>query len=674
MNESEQIIGQRYKVFGQSAGGMGVVFFCEDMDSGGKIVLKTLKDEHLREKTVQRFTDEARIWLRLGYHPNIVWARGVERFAGRPYIILEFAGGYNLRNWMKIRPLDVKHFAKIVGSVCTAMDYAAWKIPSIAHCDLKPENIVIRVRRDVRVDVNHLAEHLSETVKKKQREVDTMLNSDVDFWDRQAAEDTVLDALASEQGRSRQEDITAVKVTDFGLAKAVWDMGSDAEGIGDTHEQVRGLLAVGGTLPYISPEQCLGRRVDIRSDIYSFGIVLYEMLTDRLPYSARDRAHWVRCHIQQPPEKMTIRIDGVPQGVADVVLKCLEKSPEARHQSFQELIDDLQEAFSGTPFLFKTFEEERVGEQRYIVDKESGALVLHSGIFLTEAEELAESGLALIQMGRSEEGLLDLQKATSTGADNVGMMERIVTKLESMGQLDLALQLCEQGLAKNPDCRKLRYVKSTVMATMGRATEAISLIDDLIQEDPNDAAIWTDKGAILCNYMNNLEGAVGCFDKGLEIDDEFSMAWANRGTALSRLGRIEDALDSFERALEIDSDNPDVHVGVGSILQDCLGRSEEALEHFDTAVKLDRSHSMAWHGRGVALEALGMIGEAFLSYEQAIGVDDENTYALWNLGGLLARSGKYSKAAKLFEKVVNLEPDNKEARLCWAECRKLGAQ
>lgn len=666
MNESEQIIGQRYKVFGKSEGGMGVVFFCEDMESGGKIVLKTLKDKHLREKTVQRFIEEARIWLRLGYHPNIVWAKSVERFAGRPYIILEFAGGYNLRNWVESRALDVKHFTQIVGSVCTAMDYAERKIPSIVHCDLKPENVVIRLRRNVTVDVEHLAEHLSKVTDKKWREVDTMLNSHVDFWSRQRAEGAVMDALASEQGTSPQEDITAVKITDFGLARAVWDTSSDKE--------VRGLLAVGGTLPYMSPEQCSGRGVDIRSDIYSFGIVLYEMLTGRLPYSAREKAHWLCCHIQQPPEKMTIRIAGVPQGIADVVLKCLEKCPEARPQSFQELTNDLQEAFSGTPFLFKTFEEKRLAEQRYIVDKKSGAFVLHAGIFLTEADELAESGLALIEMGRSEEGLVDLQKATSAGVDNVSMMERIVIKLESMGQLDLALQFCEQGLARNPDCRGLRYVKSTVIAKMGRASEAISLIDEIIQEDPNDAAVWTDKGAILCDYMNDPKAAVRCFDKALEIDDEFSMAWANRGTALSRLGRMVDALDSFERALEIDSDNPNIHVGVGSILQDCLGRSQEALEHFDTALKLDPSHSMAWHCRGVALESLGMLEEAFLSYEQAIRADEQNTYALWNLGVLLARSGKYSKAAKLFEKVVNLEPNNKEARLRWAECRKLRAQ
>ena len=674
MNESDQIIGQQYRIFDRSEGGMGVVFFCEDMESGEKIVLKTMKDKYMREKTIQRFIEESRIWLRLGYHPNIVWAKSVENFGGRPYIILEFAGLHNLRSWINSHHLDMKYFVLIVGSVCNAMDYAARKIPSIVHCDLKPENIVLRTMKNVNIKTDHLVEHISKVAAIKQREFETIHNSNVDFWTRKKAEESVIDALAKEEGKSLKLEITAVKVTDFGLARAIWDINSGAEGNGDTLKDASNLLAIEGTLPYMSPEQCSGRMVDKRSDIYSFGIVLYEMLTGRHPYSARSKAQWLHCHIKQPPEDMTIQIEGVPDRISNIVFKCLEKSPAVRYQSFQELRNDLQDVFSGTSFPIKVFEDLRQGGLRVIFDRESKSGILHSGLFLTGAEELAESGLAQIQMGRSKEGLEDLRKAASAEAGNVRMMERIVMKLHSMGQLDLALQFCDQGLAKNPDCRELRSAKSIVIARMGKASEAITLINNLIQEDCNHASIWTNKGAILCDSMNDFEGAVRSFDKALEIDGEFCKAWANRGIALSKMGRLKEALNSFERALEINPHDPDIHVGIGSVLQDDLGRSKEALEHFDIAVKLDPSQSMTWHCRGVALQAIGKLEEACSSYEQAIRVDGNNTWALWNLSVLFAKAGKYYEAVKLLKRIIDLEPDNKKAQRFWAECCRLRAQ
>jgi len=324
------------------------------------------------------------------------------------------------------------------------------------------------------------------------------------------------------------------------------------------------------------------------------------------------------------------------------------------------------------PFSFRRFEEEQGGEARFIVDKEHGGVVWHPGVILTEADNLAHSGIAQVEMGHLREGLADLQRAITAAPHNVSIVEKTVAALQGMGELDLALQFCEQGLDRNPGSRDLRFAKSTLFARMGRTSEAIALIDELLREDPSAPGIWTNKGSILCNYMGDPEGAVACFDKALEIDDRLSTAWANRGTALSKLGRLKEALGSLEKALEISPNEADVHVGIGSVLQDDLGRSEDALKHFDTAVKLDAGHSMAWHCRGVALQALGRLREACESYERAIRADKKNTYPLWNLGLLLANTGQYVQAMNLFDRVLAIEPDNEEAKQCRAECRRLG--
>ena len=127
------------------------------------------------------------------------------------------------------------------------------------------------------------------------------------------------------------DEYGAVKVADFGLARSVAG-GGDITGEG----------VACGTPPYMSPEQISGLAVDGRSDLYSLGIVLYECLSGRRPFTAHDLLGWLACHTQLEPEPLRRHVHELPEGVEGLVTKLLAKRPEERYADARELLTDLQ--------------------------------------------------------------------------------------------------------------------------------------------------------------------------------------------------------------------------------------------------------------------------------------------------------------------------------------------
>jgi len=199
----------RFEIRQILSGSMGVVYICSS-SNGNLYALKTFQDKYLLSAAAkERFVDEAKAWLKLGYHHNIVQAKWVERIDGKPYIILECVLGddgqpLSLTRKLEQRPLDMQLVLDYAIQVCLGMHYVQIRQLGLIHRDLNPNNILI-----------------------------------------------------SQDG--------TVKVTDFGIA--VFTQGGDAE-------QLRFM----GDPAYMSPEQRTGGTIDFRSDIYSFGCILYEML------------------------------------------------------------------------------------------------------------------------------------------------------------------------------------------------------------------------------------------------------------------------------------------------------------------------------------------------------------------------------------------------------------
>ncbi len=261
-------------------GGMGVVFVAKDNALDRNVALKVLSPEMVADsERLRRFQREAKTLAALN-HPNIVTIYSVENAEGFHFLTMELVEGRTLRKIVPKGGVPLSRFYEIALPLAEALSAAHER--GIMHRDLKPENIMV-----------------------------------------------------TDSGR--------VKVLDFGLAKPT--LRKETSGAGDL-DPTQALTQDGiilGTLPYMSPEQAQGRAVDHRSDIFSVGIILYEMLSGTRPFAGETVSELICAILRDTPRPVTeLRLD-LPRGLEKIIRGCLEKNPDDRIQTGQELYDQLKE-------------------------------------------------------------------------------------------------------------------------------------------------------------------------------------------------------------------------------------------------------------------------------------------------------------------------------------------
>jgi len=281
------IVRGKYEILAKlGAGGMGAVYKARHLHFNEICALKVVKS-HLVEESefLQRFRSEALVMRRLN-HPNAVQVRDFdETDDGRPFMVMEYIEGRSLDEVMTLEaPLEPARAARIAAQVCSALG-AAHQL-GIIHRDIKPSNVLL---------------------------------------------------VATDEGEQ-------AKVLDFGIAKV-------KEASSTLHKaSLTGTGFVVGTPEYMSPEQAMGTRgdqLDGRTDLYSLGIVLYEMLTGRLPFAGNTPVMMLVAHVQtQPPSPLTLRAD-LPPELARLVMRALEKNPDHRFASAEEMREELEAIAQG---------------------------------------------------------------------------------------------------------------------------------------------------------------------------------------------------------------------------------------------------------------------------------------------------------------------------------------
>ena len=261
------------------AGAMGDVFLAEDNRLERKAAVKILPAEMAADpERRQRFLTEAKAASALN-HPHVCVVYDVgETDDGQPYIAMEFVDGESLDVVIEKGQLDIPKVIKIAVQIADALDAA--QASGIVHRDIKPANISLNRRGQVKVLDFGLAKRLETKITGKQ--------------------DVTLDLQQTQQGQ---------------------------------------LL---GTPSYMSPEQALGKDVDHRTDIFSMGVVLYELTTGQLPFIGSNLGEVVYKIVHdQPPAIARLNYD-VPQELERITLKCLQKSPDRRYQAAREMMVDLE--------------------------------------------------------------------------------------------------------------------------------------------------------------------------------------------------------------------------------------------------------------------------------------------------------------------------------------------
>jgi len=666
------------RVFGgQGKSGMGIVYLVEGKTSETPFVLKTFQSNRASLSSLSRFKAEAETWINIGKHPNIVQCQWIREFSDQLFVAAEYiwpddAGRNTLTHHIASGGQSLPQQLNWIAHFCFGMKHAMAHGMK-AHRDIKPDNLMVDNR-----------------------------------------------------GR--------LKITDFGLAKGL-ALNEPRGALTASDSGDNGLTVAGdafGTPHFMSPEQFSdSAAVDHRADIYSLGIVIYMMISGgNNPIKPAGNGGWELAHRQQ----RIVRLDHPLFHFAD---KCLEKNPDRRFQSYDDILAAVEQSCRKNGFPVPRDEQDARAEfERQLgiamslvkLDRPEEAIprLLQMKAQWPESPEVynelnqayqrlgkvdealaaTEKALQLDQystadwnnlggilanLGRPSEAKNAYGKALQIDAENTGAMMGLEQLLVLDGELRDAKKWCEVALFWRPEKPMVLQAASDCYYECGDFAKAVQLLDKLLATNPDDAIAWLKRGSAV-SQLGRQDEAVSCFDKAIDTvsrtqrvwkfrggsakgitgavpaDVVEVKAWNGKGLAFRALGRIREALACYDRALKIDPQKADVWCNKGNA---CFAESrhEEALQCFDKAVAIDPKDMKSWCNRGVALKALGRLGEAVESYDKALALDPHDVKTWFNKANAFAAQERYQDALVCFQQAQELgHPD---AASSVEQCRRL---
>jgi serine/threonine protein kinase len=442
------LIGQSLSHFKITAklgkGGMGEVYLAEDSKLKRKVALKVLPPEMADDPDrLSRFQREAETIASLS-HPNIVTIFSVEETEGVHFLTMERVVGRSIDELLPEGGFALDRFLALAIPIADAM--ASAHEQGIIHRDLKPANVMVT------------------------------------------------------------EDGERVKVLDFGLAKLTSSRGA-ADDLGElpTLTQTREGMVM-GTPHYMSPEQAKGEVVDHRSDIFSFGVMLFEMATGEKPFEGTSAIELLSAVLRDQPPPLTTTHPELPDSLDSLVQRCLEKNPDRRYQTAREVLNDLR----GMPT------ESESGQRPFSTARQASADT-KSIVVLPFANLSPDPDTEYFSDGLTDEIITDLSQVQAL---------RVISRSSAM-----RLKGDERGLAAIGRDLACRYV---LEGSVRRAANSLRITARLV-DAPDDVQLWADKYG-------------GTLDDVFDIQERVSRSIVD---ALERRPRPGELPPSAERDLEL---------------------------------------------------------------------------------------------------------------------------
>jgi len=620
-------------------GGMGVVYLAEDTKLGRRVALKFLPEDTSEDRqAVERFKREARAASALN-HPNICTIYEVDEFEGRHFIAMEHLEGDTLKHAMTGQPLATDAILEYAIQIADALEAAHAK--EIVHRDIKPANIFITLRKQA-------------------------------------------------------------KLLDFGLAKLVPKAQIVGEALGasatrtsaEASEYLTSPGSTIGTVTYMSPEQARGEEVDARSDIFSFGVVMYEMATGRQPFAGATPAVIFEAILNRAPVDASRINTQIPPELGRLIEKSLEKNRTTRYQSSAVLRSDLQRVKSDV----------LAGRTAKSTEKSIAVLYFENLSGAKEDEYFRD--------GMTEDIITELAKVKTLQvfprAAIAAFRDKPVTGPEVGQQLDAAYVL---GGSVRRAGNRLRITAQLVETRTGRSVwaerydremkDVFEVQDDIarsitqalritlspqeektIASKPTESLQAYDYFLRGRNYTRreNLEFAMQMFEHAIKLDPGFALAHAGIanvcGMQFELHGRdsrwIEKGLAAANRAFELDPQLPEALTARARIYH-AQQKYDEAIQYARMAIECKPDCESAFDILGRALFSSDRWDEAISLMDRALAAagDDYNVFIPYvnalSAGGEIDRAvALRQRQAGVLEQHLDLVPEDVRARILLA--------
>jgi eukaryotic-like serine/threonine-protein kinase len=657
MSSVRERLGQ-YEILGAlGAGGMGEVYSARDPVLGRKVAIKVLPVRLSDDvETLARFTHEARSASSLN-HPNIVTIHDIDTEGGRPYIVMEYIDGRDLRSYVNDELLNARKTLDIAAQIAEGL--AAAHEHGIVHRDLKPENVMV-----------------------------------------------------TKDG--------FVKILDFGLAKmtrpaAEDDVTAELNLPGTTPGTIL------GTVGYMSPEQATGKPLDPRSDQFALGAILYELATGKPAFDAPNAIDTLSAILHEDPPPIQGINPKAPEHFCWIVERLLSKNPNDRYESTRDVAHELRAlstqiaAMTSSESLWSIRHLPRPRPRRrktiavasaiaVVVLAVLGFTVWHLArpatpekkyIALTRFRDLSGDpkgqyvvdGLAETLSSRlahfpdvqvirpTKESVVSTdakQVAKDLGANVVlmGSMQRVGDQVRvGYTVVDIASGSARAGDLIDGPVSELFSIEDRLATSVA---SALQLGPTTFHAPAADAKVSRERFLEALGRLRrhdseqSVNAAIGILQQlaaqsnSASVQAALGRAYLYKFTLAGDPKYAMPAVAASERAVAADPHNPDVHLILGDVRR-ATGKYDEAIAEYKATLAQEPNNVDAILGMGDTYTAAGKVREAEAAYKKASDLQPYSWDPYSKLGGMYFHQGRYQDAAALFEKVIKLVPDNVRA-------------